>query len=254
MLSFFPSLAGFAQESSRDLRHSVIYSKMYVSDFVNTNRDWVWEVDVVARRQDSYDNNNPFSEPLRMSIRPWIGFQFSPRTRYSFSPIGFFHNQDFLGSPEDADLPTIRELRSTFRFMTDQYLGKLMFTHRYMLESRWRDIDNQLGNGTLQNFRIRYRIRTRIPINKSTFFHNNVAYLVGFSELHLEFGRDHGTNFISQNRNYLGLGYRFWDWARVEAGYLHQYNLRGDLITRDISQGVMLYFFIDYLSALKASR
>lgn len=72
--------------------------------------------------------------------------------------------------------------------------------------------------------------------------------------MHIEFGRDYGTNYFSQNRNYLGLGYRFWDWVRIELGYLHQYNTRGNNFQVDLSRGPMFYLFIDILSKTQMKR
>ncbi|MDP3929151.1 MAG: DUF2490 domain-containing protein, partial [Bacteroidota bacterium] len=110
----------------------------------------------------------------------------------------------------------------------------------------WRDIDNP--NGAKHNFRFRYRIRMRTPLNSDYFYKNKTVYISNYHEIHAEFGRDYGSNFLSQNRNYIGLGYRFWDWTRIELGYLHQYNVRSNNTQFDLSRGPMFYLFFDVLS------
>ena len=119
-------------------------------------------------------------------------------------------------------------------------------------ESRWRGIDNP---EVFQNFRFRYRMRVRIPLNTDYFYINNTFYLNIYSEIHLEFGNDFGgTNYLTQNRSYGGVGYRFWDWARVEFGYIHQYVPRGDHFYVDLVNGPMVYLYIDLMSKLKKYR
>lgn len=171
-------------------------------------------------------------------------------TRLSFNPVGGFHTAPCYPLESDLDRPFERELRTILQLNNYAYYRRRYhFTHRMRAESRWIGIDNE--DGPRQYFRFRYRIRTRIPLNTDYFYANNAAYVSQYSEVHIEFGWDYGTNFFSQNRNYIGLGYRFWDWTRVEIGYLHQYNTRGNNMQVDLSRGPMIYLFMDILSRNK---
>ncbi|HMP98654.1 MAG TPA: DUF2490 domain-containing protein [Cyclobacteriaceae bacterium] len=259
ILIFFLLINGIivhAQETDRrTLNNRVVYTKYTIYDFVKEGSKWAWDLDVVYRRQSLLaDGNfgNTWKEPLRFSIRPWIAYQPTKYTRVSFNPIGIFNSAPRYPLEGDLDRPFERELRTTLQINHSSYFKRFNFTHRLRFESRWRGIDDP--DGPVHNWRIRYRIRTRIPLNTDYFYTNKTIYISQYSEMHVEFGRNYGLNNLSQNRNYIGIGYRFWDWARVEAGYLHQYNVRANMRDIDLSQGPMFYLFIDYLSKLRLSN
>lgn len=248
----FMSLFTLVVKSQSDrefLDNRVLYTKYYVADFFNDSTKWAWEADVVYRRQSELGESNFWAEPLRISIRPWIAYQFTKYTRVSLNPIGMFMSAPRFPQESDLDRPFERELRTTLQINDYSYYGRFNFTHRLRFESRWRGIDDPAG--VKHNFRFRYRMRTRVPLNHDYFYANNTLYLSQYSEVHIEFGRDYGTNYFSQNRNYLGLGYRFWDWTRLELGYIVQFNTRANNYQIDLSRGPMFYLFIDVISKNK---
>jgi hypothetical protein len=239
----------------RVLDNRVMYSKITVYDFFKEGGKWAWDLDIVQRRQSLLGKEAPndfVKEPLRLSIRPWIAYQFTKYTRVSFNPIALFNSAPRYPQEGDLDREFERELRSTLQINHSAYYDRFNFTHRIRIERRWRGIDQP--NGPVGNNRIRYRLRLRIPLNTDYFYTNRSIYISQYSEAHIEFGKNYGLNYLSQNRNYIGIGYRFWYWARVEAGYLHQYNIRANLTDVDLSRGPMFYLFIDYLSALKRDK
>jgi hypothetical protein len=250
------SFHGFSQinRNKNQMDQAVYYSKYIVQDFISEKKNLFWFVDVVQRRQSGFGNNNIFENPLRFSIRPYIGYQFNPYWSVMVNPVGYFVSDDRLGKIEDTYNPLReRELRTTAEILNYSYINKkgkqwINLTHRYRFESRWRDIDDVRGRGTQWNYRFRYRIRLRVPLNGKHFYDNNVLYAVNYHELHLENGPNFGSNHLSQNRNFAGLGYRFWDFVRVDVGYLHQYNWRGNGVDLDMSRGPMFYLIFDYLS------
>lgn len=239
----------YAQEEREFLDNRILYTKYYIADFFNDTTKWAWEADVVYRRQSELGQGDFWSEPLRISIRPWIAYQFTKLTRVSFNPIGVFYSAPRFPQESDLNRPFERELRTTLQINNYAYYGRFNFTHRLRFESRWRGIDNEDGPG--HNWRVRYRMRTRIPINTDYFYTNNTYYISQYSEIHVEFGRDYGTNYFSQNRNYIGVGYRFWEWTRLELGYIVQLNTRGNNFQIDLSRGPMFYLFVDILSKNK---
>jgi hypothetical protein len=234
-----------AQGDVEFLDNRIIYTKYYVADFFNDTSKWAWEWDVVYRRQSQLGDWKAWEHPLRYSIRPWIAYQFTKMTRVSLNPIALFNTAPRYPLETDLNRPFERELRTTLQINNYAYYQRFNFTHRLRFESRWRGIDNENIN---HNWRFRYRIRTRIPLNTDYFYKNNTWYITDYHEVHIEFGRDYGTNYFSQNRNFLGLGYRFWDWTRIELGYLYQLNTRGNNQQIDFSQGPMFYLFMDILS------
>jgi hypothetical protein len=256
LILLFILLQSSGQYSDRQvLDNRVVYNKATIYDFVKKGSKWGWDLDVVYRRQSRLGEGAPTEfarHPLRFSIRPWIAYQPTKYTRISFNPIGLFNSAPRYPREQDLDSQFERELRTTLQINHSSYYHRINFTHRLRFESRWRGIDRE--DGAIHNWRVRYRLRTRIPLNTDYFYTNKTWYISQYSEMHIEFGSNYGVNNFSQNRNYIGIGYRFWDWARVEAGYVHQYNIRGNPNLIDLTRGPMFYLFIDYLSALKLSR
>lgn len=231
---------------------NVLYTKWNFSDFFYEGSKWNWDMDVVYRRQGDPGEQNIYENPLRVSFRPWVGYQFAKLTRISISPLGLANTVSRLTVEDDLPARTERELRSTLQINNNAYYGRFNFTHRIRMESRWRGIDNPEIH---QNFRVRYRMRVRIPLNHDYFYVNKTWYLNIYSEMHVEFGGDFtGTNHLTQSRNYAGLGYRFWDWARLELGYLHQYVPRSNYYMVDVLRGPMFYLYIDLFSRLNSHR
>jgi hypothetical protein len=235
-----------AQNGPQMLDNRILYTKYYAADFFSNTTKWAWEADLVYRRQSQLGEGDIWGHPLRYSLRPWVAYQVTKLTRVSFNPIGFFSTAPRFPLESDLDRPFERELRTTLQINNYAYYNRFNFTHRLRFESRWRDID--APDGPRHNFRFRYRLRLRTPLNTDYFYKNNTLYLSNYHEVHVEFGRDYGTNYFSQTRNYVGLGYRFWDWTRVELGYIYQLNTRGNNQQIDRSIGPMFYIFLDVLS------
>lgn len=252
-LASLQTKAQFEEVNNEVNENKVMYTKWNFSDFFYEGSKWNWDLDVVYRRQSDAGERNVYQNPLRLSVRPWVGYQFAKLTRISISPIGLANTYGRLTVGDDVlSADTERELRSTLQMNNNAYYGRYNFTHRLRFESRWRGIDEPEIH---QNFRVRYRMRVRIPLNNDYFYVNKTVYLNVYSEIHVEFGGDFmGTNHLTQNRNYAGLGYRFWDWARVELGYLHQYVPRGNYYMVDVLRGPMFYLYIDLFSRLKSYR
>ena len=244
-VAIIPAFEAQAQEDKEFLDNKVLYTKYYLSDFFNDTSRWAWEMDVVYRRQSQLGDLDAWDHPLRLSVRPWIAYQVSKLTRISLNPIGVFHSAPRYPLESDLGRDFERELRTTLQINNYVYYKRWNFTHRLRFEYRWRGVDKP---DVRENIRVRYRLRTRVPLNTDYFYKNNTLYISQYSEMHVEWGKDYGTNYFSQNRNYLGLGYRFWDWTRVEIGYLYQINTRANNFQHDISRGIMTYLFMDIMS------
>jgi hypothetical protein len=236
----------FSQNHPERLDNRVLYTKYTIADFFNDSTKWAWELDVVYRRQSELAQGDIWNQPLRYSIRFWMAYQVNKLTRVSFNPLGLFNSAPRFPQESDLNRNFERELRTTLQINNYSNYGKYNFTHRLRFESRWRGIDDP--DGIRHNFRVRYRLRLRTPINTDYFYTNNTIYVSGYSEMHAEFGRDYGRNYLSQVRNYIGVGYRFWDWTRIEMGYVYQLNPRANLTQIDVSRGPMFYLFMDLLS------
>ncbi len=113
-------------------------------------------------------------------------------------------------------------------------LGKVSLSHRFTLEQRF------VAAVTLQNGqkntdwnylnRIRYRIRTELPISKNKQADKNIWSVAFMDELFIGWGKNISANIFDQNRLALLLNYKINKTVKIEAGYLNQIVQQGKRI------------------------
>jgi hypothetical protein len=239
----------FSQNSKIVYPHTVFWSKTEVNQIFENGLGL--GMDFVYRRKDNMNSGNMFKHPLRESIRPWVHYQFSPYARFSFSPLGYMHTNEYIAKPEDYLRNPYHELRTTFQFFhhTKQMGGRIMHTWRYRHELRWQERSGLDDYRFLQRFRLRYRVR--YIFNSNDFYENNIVYTAVSNEIGLNFGKNVIYNIFNQNRLYVGVGYRFLNAARVELRYVNRYRTRGATgYEFDNGQGIMIGIYIDQLTGL----
>ena len=114
-----------------------------------------------------------------------------------------------------------------------QKVGKVDFSHRFMLEQRFvgryasanatREVDFPLLH------RMRYMVRMQVPL-KGNEIQDKTPYLAVYDEVFVGFGENVNANVFDQNRIGVLLGYRFSKNFRLEGGYLNQTLQYGSLI------------------------
>jgi hypothetical protein len=114
-----------------------------------------------------------------------------------------------------------------------QKIGKVDFSHRFMLEQRFvgkyasADATREAEFPLLH--RMRYMVRMQIPL-KGTEVQDKTPYLAVYDEVFVGFGEYVNANVFDQNRIGVLLGYRFNKTFRLEGGYLNQTLQYGRLI------------------------
>ncbi len=103
--------------------------------------------------------------------------------------------------------------------------GKMDISHRFTLEQRF------VGKVVIQNGsketdytflnRMRYRIRTELPLNKNKQ-EKNVWSIMLLDEIFIGWGENIGANIFDQNRLALLVGYKLNQKLKFEVGYLNQ--------------------------------
>ena len=248
-LFFIAFTNSFAQDRKVVYPHSTFWHKTEANEFFGEH--WGVGLDYVYRSVDDMNEGGMFDRTLRHSIRPWLNYQMTKNARFSFSPIGYMHTNEYVGKLEDFDRPDYHELRTTFQFFHHiKYPNpKWMHTFRYRYELRWQERPSQDDYRFFTRFRLRYRIR--YVINKEDFYQNNMLYAAVSNEIGLNMGKNVTYNTFNQNRLYVGMGLRFATSARVELRYVNRFRTRGATgIEFDNAQGVMLGIYIDQLSDL----
>ncbi len=123
--------------------------------------------------------------------------------------IGRYVTYDF----EDIDDgPTLQEFRFWQQFVSNQYLGRVRFEHRYRVEQRW-------FNTGYRN-RFRYRFSTIIPVNKHKV-EPGALYGLLYDEV---FFNNKAPNF-ERNRVAAFLGFQFSKAFAIQTGVLNQFNI-----------------------------
>lgn len=108
--------------------------------------------------------------------------------------------------------------------LTDK-IGRLEWSHRFMLEQRWVGRYSTQGLAKEDEFpflnRARYMLRAQLPL-KGKEIKDKTLYLAAYNELLVGFGKNVNENVFDQNRIGILLGYRLSPTVRLEAGYLNQ--------------------------------
>jgi hypothetical protein len=211
---------------------------------------WGVGLDYIYRRSGSDFDNNPFAYPLRVSMRPWVHYQFSPLARLSLSPIGYYRSHPTVLNPGDELNPKTTEWRTTLQYFhhVKQLGGRIMHTYRYRYELRWRSPEGENDFDLVNRFRFRYRFR--ISLNSDDFYRDKTWYTLVANEVHLQYGQPNIRNVFQQNRLYVGVGYRFLNAVRAEARYVQQLTSNASGTTYNNRHGLMLCLYVDQVSTI----
>ncbi len=114
-----------------------------------------------------------------------------------------------------------------------QKVGKMDFSHRFMLEQRFVGKYSDAQATKESEFpllhRMRYMVRMQVPL-KGNEIQDKTPYLAVYDEVFVGFGENVNANVFDQNRIGVLLGYRFSKNFRLEGGYLNQTLQYGRLI------------------------
>jgi hypothetical protein len=114
-----------------------------------------------------------------------------------------------------------------------QKVGKVDFSHRFMLEQRFVGKYASANSTREDEFpllhRMRYMVRMQVPL-KGNEIQDKTPYLAVYDEVFVGFGKNVNANVFDQNRIGVLLGYRFNKTVRLEGGYLNQTLQYGRLI------------------------
>lgn len=204
--------------------HNVVWGRSALTDTIT--KKIRWEVYIQNRRQNtSAGSLNAFKAPQFVSYWTWLNYSLKPNLRVGFSPFGYFKSWLLIANPTEIERQPITELRVAVRLDQDQRFPKLIYTNRYSLERRWRDLAN---NGVyLPNWRARYQARIEIPI-RASWLHQHPLSFTAFDEIFIQFGRavKSNPNVFDQNRIYGGFNYGVSKRVRVSLGYIYQIQQR----------------------------
>ncbi len=175
------------------------------------------------RRVDGLEN--PQQELLRM------GLGYSLRKDVNLNMGYAFADTHSYGDYPNAN--RFAENRIYEQIVIKNPLGKVDVSHRFTLEQRFLEKFSTLNGVTNTEWvflnRMRYRLRTEIPLYKASSENNSVSFIL-MDELFVGFGKNVGANVFDQNRLAALMGYKVNKNIKIEAGYLGQILQQGKLV------------------------
>lgn len=207
----------------QNYHHNVIWGRIVLTDTIT--RKLRWEVYLQNRRQNAKTGSlNVLAEEQFASYWTWFTYSLSNNARLAVSPFGYFRSWILIANPSEIDRPAIKELRWAVRIDQEQRFKNLIYTNRYGLEYRWRDLKND--GVYLPNWRVRYQIRIEKPIRASWI--KRPLSIVASDEIFIQFGKavQANPNVFDQNRLYGGFNYGVSPNIRISLGYIYQIQQR----------------------------
>ncbi len=165
-----------------------------------------WSIHTEAQ----YRDYGILAESEQILLRSGINFHYSPT---AILTAGYARITNYPYDSELIQTPSASENRSWQQFLMRNSIGRFSFEHRYRLEQRW--IQSNNNNRYLD--RMRYLLRVTVPLNKKEV-EKNTLFLSFYDEVFIHFS---STPF-DRNRLYGAIGYQFLPNANLQAGYLAQ--------------------------------
>lgn len=203
--------------------HNVVWGRLALTDTINKRIRW--ELYLQDRQQNTETGNlNAFAAPQFISVWPWLNYSINSNLRLGVSPLGYFKSWLLIADPSEIGRLPVKELRVALRLDQEQRFSHLIYTNRYSIERRWRDLAN--NNVYLPNWRLRYQTRLEFPL-RAAWLHHPFS-LVASDEVFIQFGRAvrSNPNVFDQNRIYGGFTYGASRQVKLSLGYLYQIQQR----------------------------
>jgi len=131
----------------------------------------------------------------------------------TFISTGYAYITNYAFDKEQLPGVQVSENRIWQQFLMRNNLGRCLFEHRYRLEQRWM----QSNNNTRYLDRIRYLLRVTVPLNKKEI-EKNTLFLSFYDEVFINLS----AIPYDRNRLYGAIGYQFLPNANIQLGYLAQ--------------------------------
>lgn len=187
---------------------------------------------------------NPQQSLLRTGVNYALRKDVSLNAGYAFaetSPYGDYPNANAFS-----------EHRIFEQIVLKNPIGKADVSHRFSLEQRFLEKFITQNGVTKTDWvflnRMRYRLRTEIPIYKNGADNNSVSIIL-LDEVFVGFGKNVGVNVFDQNRLAALVGYKVNKNVKIEAGYLSQILQQGKRVNdKSVFQYNNGFMFTTHLS------
>ena len=159
----------------------------------------------------------------------------------AYASIGYAYVTNYAFDKEQLSGVQVFENRIWQQFLMRNTLGRGLFEHRYRLEQR----TIQSNNNSRYLDRIRYLFRVTVPLNKKEI-KKNTLFLSFYDEIFINLT----SSPYDRNRLYGAIGYQFLPNANIQIGYLAQ---TVNITTKQYLQ-VAVFYNIDFREAEIAAK
>lgn len=154
-----------------------------------------------------YRNYSLTGDLEQLLIRTGIGYNLNHENNVLLG-YGYILSQNYVPGSEGKE--TVPEHRIFQQYIGKQSINRIQIQHRLRFEQRFLQDDFRL--------RFRYFLGLNIGINRPQLT-SKTAYFSFYNEVFL----NTSSKPFDRNRLYVGLGYKFNDFARLEFGYMNQF-------------------------------
>ncbi len=209
-------LNGIYAHSQSVYNHNLFWGRVALSDKLSDKLKW--EVYLQTRTQnDPAEKLSLFQHQQTTNYWLWLHYQVTKETRISVTPFCYFNIRSLFPQPASLGNRGVNEYRWAAQLEQTTKLKHLLYSNRYSLEYRLRDL--QTEKVFVPNFRVRYRAKLEYPIPKE----GHPASLILYDEVFLEFGKivNNSAATFNQNRLYAGFSYEVMKSIKFNLGYMY---------------------------------
>lgn len=245
LLVFFLVLGNGFSQNNRETEYNSIGWYAFFGNYKIDDK-WSLHGEFQWRRVDWITNpqQNLYRVGVNYKIHPQVTF----RVGYAFIDTFNYGDQPLAGN--GIRFPEHRLYQMA---LINNPIGKVLLSHRFMLEQRWvgRSLDPNATKADESVFlnRIRYMFRADLPL-KGPSLEDKEPYLAVYDEVFIGFGKNVNQNIFDQNRLGILAGYRFSGSVRIEGGYFNQILQFGRLVNGknyfQNNQGLIINSFFNF--------
>ncbi len=161
------------------------------------------------RRQNGFENENPFDKSLLYSFRTWCYYKQSEEVTFSISPFAYFSNYKIIQKQTDEAASPSNEYRFSAAIeVQHKVTANLLILNRTALEYR-------VFEGAVENvIRLRHRIGFRYDFNPK--------YNLGIGdEIFINAKGTDAQHLFDQNRLIANIAFKPTASVKFELGYMH---------------------------------
>jgi hypothetical protein len=202
---------------------------------------------------NSYNLENAFKYSTVLNTPKWQAFEFAPTLDYSLTSnvdISFATSIEFTDQTESVSTFEVRPVLGSRIHITP---NRRILT-RVFVRLEQRNIQNRDTKDWDNVLRPRFRAEILIPINKKSYYDDNLWYGILDSEWFLSIDEDVDERFANRFRLRMGVGYRLSYTSRFEFIYMLQESKNAIEDSFYTSDNIFRFRYKHYLRKHKPSK